>query len=205
MMDWLLPLNNQIDSDWMEMNKIWLDTYISKYHILRDQHSLYKSGWSASALTYHRFIPRLVWWVLSKYYKDDIILDFGTYDGTLVKALRESEITAFGYDEHQWVDMWNLLDVSQWINFPGIFQNYSIIVALNIAHNWTPSKFLQYIITDVCKGSCPKIILADRDQFNPHPNNQTWNDSDIISKAGFISYSFSQAKLSRDLLVWRSA
>ena len=48
----------------------------------------------------------------------------------------------------------------------------------------------------------PEIILADRDQVNPHPNNKMWCDSSEILKAGFLSYTFPQAEPSRDLLVW---
>ena len=203
MINWRLPSPNRIDTDWKEANKNWLEKYLLKYDALRFEHPLYKTGWFADAQSAHRFIPRLVWWKLMQHKKDCVVLDFGTYDGTLVKALRESGIIAYGFDNHNWKEMWDLLDIAQYMNLSILPEHYSIVVALNTAHNWKPTEFIQYIIS-MCDYKIPEIIIADRDQVNAHFNNEVWNSKEV-SELGFKSFSFPEAQPSRDLLIWGSS
>lgn len=195
-MNWTKSVN-RINMVWNASNVKWLSKYLMEYKNMQPCHPIYKKGWIAHALSAHRFIPRLVWYKIKEHFKDDIILDFGTYDGTLVKALRVCKIEAYGVDEIDWSEMWDMLEVSPFIKDV----KPSIVVALNICHNWTsPLEFVNFMKSKYD----PRIILADRDQKNPHSNNKIWNTK-RVEEAGFTSYTFSQADPQRDLLVWSNS
>lgn len=196
-----------LDKRFRLYNPSWLSRYEEAYPQMRMKHPLYSQGWYSDAMSPHRFIPRLVWlrfFLKKETAHNDFILDFGTYDGTLVRALRDIGYDAFGQDDHEWKEMWNLLGVENYISSEVIPLPYKAVLAFNCAHRWTPITFVNHIIT-IC-GEEPEIIIVDRERRTPDPNNKWWYDLVQLEAMGFEVEMFPEFSrlgedTARDLLV----
>ena len=191
-----LPLDlSEINQDYLLSNQEWLGKYREAYPKMRQAHPVYgKEGWWADCLTPHRFIPRLVWWMIKHHRlclpadEASTILDLGTYDGTLVKALRTLGYNAYGTDAHDWPEMWNLLEVGQWMKPMPRTWVPGVVVSFNYAHRWAPGEFIDGLCSRF--GEMPRLVLADRETRTPHPNNKFWYDEACMEAAEFSVVTF---------------
>lgn len=168
---------NLMDRAYLEGNQDWLPVYQENYTKMRLAHRFYNRGWFADATTEHRVIPRTIWWMAHTGNLDlrGGALDLGTYDGTLVRALRGLHLQVYGQDDLTWTEMWDLLSVSEFINKATVCP---VVMAFNIAHRWKPTEF-------VARCGSPELLLADREVRTPHINNKWWYDDEELEKAGF--------------------
>lgn len=191
-------LLEDVDELYRHQNASWIADYLKNHHAMRLRHPIYSQGWYADALSEHRFIPRLVWWMMQNtFWKGSPVVDVGTYDGTLVKALCYIGVDAFGYDEHPWEEMWDLLDIRLRMEVYPVAPK--VVMSFNYAHKWRPQEYVEWVKN---KYGDVKYIFADRSVLTPNPNNRWWFDECSLLEAGFSVFTFPiEGENKRDLLI----
>ena len=198
---------SEVDLDWLRFNDNWVNDYFNVYDNLKMQHTQYSKGWGVNALHPHRFIPRLFWYFYRQnhglFITNPVILDIGTYDGTLVKALRNAGFEANGEDEVLWPEMWKILDIEQLINKT---VRPDVVCCFNHAHRRHPEEFLADVLGRFGK---EVNIWCDREQRTPHKNNSYWMNNNLLATLGFEISKFPKISelcidTQRDLLIRRA-
>tara|TARA_R110001592_G_scaffold123583_1_gene331641 strand:- start:630 stop:2057 length:1428 start_codon:yes stop_codon:yes gene_type:complete len=161
-------------------NKALYDRYSKEYNKLKDQHQVYKQGWSSSFYSGHRSAN----WALLEIIKKEkytTLLDIGAYDAMFAKIASKYK-TVFMVEKHPWPEMWDLVGVDKTkINVQK--PQCEIVTLMNVAHNWPLSEIIEKVKS--INGSLPKVIYLDSCFSNNHKNNPDYCNESKMKTHGF--------------------
>ena len=190
----------------------FLKTYEKEFERLIALHPIYKYGWKASFLDEHRMINWVVFYMLKaikedsneKVFQNEIILpnnfnvcDLGCYDSCLVSLLNNQNIKTYGYDDHDWEEMFKLLNTTDKINL-NHKERIDVAVVNNYAHNFTPKQLFEEV-EKKCNGT-PSLIFFDFDKQHSHGFQTLYFNEKIIEKLNLNIIDLKGSK--RVLFLW---
>lgn len=201
-------------------NRIVLDNYNEMYNEMKLKHPKFQYGWSSKFLSEHRFINRILYTFLvnAKNSSPDIlfddelfknkftVMDIGCYDGLLVKLLNDQGILTYGYEEHDWNEMYDFLNIRDKINVKNIkdIPQIDVVIMLNYAHQFHPKGLFKFV-KQKC-GSLPKYFIMDREERTPHYFNKYYYKQTILDEYNFKIITFNECfkvsvETKRELLI----
>lgn len=191
---------SEIDS--FLLSKCNLSEYQVNFNKLRMRHPSFKKGWYAEFMSPHRFLNRIVFKIICDNFSNSKVLDYGCYDGVLVKCLIDAGFDAYGFESLMWDSMYELLGIRDRISITPV--DSEIIVCLNYAHRIEASKFVDSFKSDNIH---PKLIFLDRCPTNPPCRINGYFDEDLIKSLGFSVLKFPNCNITDDsvaqLLIWQ--
>jgi hypothetical protein len=156
-----------------------LAAYTLEYPHLRAEHPTFHRGWGVPVTHPHRFMNYVVASAFANEC-DGPWLDISAYDGALVMLLRRMGVEAYGLEPVEWSAMWRMLGIADVMNVT--IARPHVVSALNCAHAFEPREYVRKIIDTY---GDPKLLLIDREERTPHPNNALWFDDTVIDELGF--------------------
>lgn len=172
------------------------DPYEANFQEMRARHPHFKKGWWSPFTSPHRFLNRIIYkYIVENVPKSYKILDYGSYDGMLVKVLSDAGFAVRGVESLPWDEMYKFLGIDGLISYDfGRESEVDIVVCLNYAHRFKAEEFVKHIDM-IAK---PSIIFFDRCPTNPPcTDNGYFNDS-LIKDLGFKVFKFPNCAVSHD-------
>jgi len=154
---------NTIDDEIRTKHRNVLQKYYANIEHILVSHPLFSSGWSRHPATRFfgagRFTSRVIYkFITEQIDKSKKILDFGCFDGVLVKILNDAGYDAYGFELNNFDSIWNKIDIAHKIN-NYTFRNSDVVIAFNICHNWKPEEFFKIIESE--NKEKPKLLFID--------------------------------------------
>ena len=134
------------------------------------------------------------------------VLDIGCYDGLLVNLLNNKGIPAFGFEKHDWNEMYTLLGIRDKVGL-SFDRKMDVAIMLNYVHEFRPDELFPFL-EEKCNG-LPKYAFFDREAANPHKNMRYYFDKDVLKHCDITVVTLPECsrvskETERDLLVWKN-
>jgi hypothetical protein len=162
----------------------------------------YPPGWCYDFWEPNRFLNRVIYHHLTSLdVPPPSVLDFGCYDGLLVRALLDQCIDAYGWDRLPCMEMFRALGIEKSVNRR---QHCEVVVAFGVAQEYRFRDLLAHIAEE--NAGLPDVLFLDREPTRPTPFNAEYFDPTFTISHGIQVVSFPNCISDRsraELLIWR--
>lgn len=196
-------------------NEKLFNDYSKVYDYLSLTHPTYNRNWRVNFLDNHRFMN----WILYTFLvdikqgkentllpdgllsNDFTVMDIGCYDSSLIAALNNNGIDAYGYDDNDWQHMFGVLKTTEKVNFSPRWndrkKDIDVAIVLNYAHMFRPDELLSFV-EEKC-GNKPSVIFFDFDASVHHVHHHLYE----ASRSDYKTLTF-PASAERELYIWHA-
>lgn len=160
----------------------------------------YPPGWCYDFWAPNRFLNRVIYHHLTSMDIRTSVLDFGCYDGLLVRALRDYGLDAYGYDRLPCMPMFEALKIEDRVNRR---HHCEVVVAFGVAQEYSFPAFLKAIEEE--NDGLPDVLFFDREPTRPTVWNKEYFDPlfPIAHGIDVVEFPFCISERSRaELLIW---
>ena len=188
--------------DWyfQQNNRAALEKYASAWPRVEGH---YPIGWCFPFFAPNRFLSRVIFSKLFMSSGTDAILDFGCYDGLLIRAFLDQGREAFGYESFPCMPAFEALGIADRIN---VRHYCPIVIAFGMAQEYSFENLLAKIEEE--NAGLPDVLYFDRELTRRTIHNKTYFDTNFLLSQGITVVKFpncvsehSQA----DMLIWRKS